>query len=72
MAKKSIIENLIKYELNHLTDILNALVELNLIDESYRSESAAWCWYEDEPSETEKVMVLEKIGYDFNTLKTKR
>ena len=43
MAKKSIIENLIKYELNHLTDILNALLELNLIDASYLSESTAWC-----------------------------
>lgn len=54
MAKKSIIENLIKYELNHLTDILNALLELNLIDASYLSESTAWCWYENEPSEAEK------------------
>lgn len=72
MAKKSIIENLIKYELNHLTDILNALSELNLIDASYLRESTAWCWYEDEPSEAEKIMVLEKIGYDLNALKTKK
>lgn len=68
MAKKSIIENLIKYELNHLTDILNALLELNLIDASYLSESTAWCWYENEPSEAEKIMVLEKIGYDLSIL----
>lgn len=72
MAEKSIIENLIKYELNHLTDILNALLELNLIDESYLGESTAWCWYENEPSEAEKIMVLEKIGYDLNALKTKK
>lgn len=69
MAKKSIIDNLIKYELNHLTDILNALLELNLINESYLGESAAWCWYENEPSEAEKIMVLEKIGYDLSILK---
>ena len=55
-----------------MTDILNALLELNLIDESYLGESAAWCWYENEPSEAEKIMVLEKIGYDLSILKLEK
>ena len=52
-------------------DILEVLKELNIAKippKGYLSESDAWCWYEDNPSEEEKKRVLTALGYDVSKL----
>ena len=52
-------------------EIINVMESLDIIPippKGYLSESDAWCWYEDNPSEEEKKRVLTALGYDVSKL----
>lgn len=67
--KKDIVDNLIKYELGHLDQILDYLSKLKLLDlNATPGESAAWNWFESNPSRAEKKKVLKMLGYDVSKL----
>lgn len=71
MKNKNIIEELICHELSRLDELLEVLKELNIVKippKGYLSESDAWCWYEDNPSEEKKKRVLTALGYDVSKL----
>lgn len=71
MKNKNIIEELICHELSRLDELLEVLEELKIVQippKGYLSESDAWCWYEDKPSEEEKKRVLTALGYDVSKL----
>ena len=71
MKNKNIIEELMCHELFRLEELLEVLEELKIVQippKGYLSESDAWCWYEDNPSEEEKKRVLTALGYDISKL----
>ena len=71
MKNKNIIEELICHELSRLDGLLEVLKELNIAKippKGYLSESDAWCWYEDNPSEEEKKRLLTALGYEVSKL----
>ena len=71
MVTKKVIDELLKYELAKTYEIINVMESLDIIPISpkgYLSESDAWCWYEDNPSEEEKKRVLTALGYDVSKL----
>jgi len=64
--KKNLIDSALKYELMHLDEILKVLKDLKLVDkETYFGESAAWNWFYEKPSLSEKKKVLSALGYKF-------
>lgn len=69
MEKKNIINELISHEISKLSGIVEALGELGFIDKNaYLSESAAWCWFEANPSIADKKKILTALGYDVSNL----
>ena len=67
MAKRNIIDELIKHELCKLDELLNVLECGNYVEippKGYLSESDAWCCFEDGPSYEVKKRVLEDLNYD--------
>lgn len=72
MTKKNVIDELIKYELTKLDELLNVLECGGYVKipkhKGYLSESDAWRWFEDNPTEAEKKRVLADLDYDISKL----
>ena len=72
MTKRNVIDELIKYELTKLDELLNVLECGGFVEipahKGYLSESDAWRWFENKPTEDEKKRVLEALDYDISKL----
>jgi len=65
MAKKNLKVTALRYEINFNIDkVLTILQKLNLIEKSANwSESQAFDWIADEPTEQDMDRVLKELGY---------
>lgn len=72
MTKRNVIDELIKYELTKLDELLNVLECGGYVKipeyKGYLSESDAWRWFENNPTEAEKKRVLADLDYDISKL----
>lgn len=65
MAKRNLKESALKYEISINTEkVLDVLEKLNFIEHSnFFSDSNAYCWIDDKPSEADIDKVLKELGY---------
>ena len=65
MAKRNLKESALKYEISINTEkVLDVLEKLNFIEHSsFFSDSSAYYWIDDKPSEEDIDKVLKALGY---------
>ena len=67
-GQRDVVDELIRYELTKSFEILDTLQYLGIIDKMYIPDSAAWLWFESQPSREEKIRVLEHLNYNISGL----
>jgi len=65
MTKKNLKVSALKYEISTNVDkVLEVLEKLQYVEHSeFFTDSNAYCWLEDEPSEADMDKVLDELGY---------